>query len=251
MKTIVLQYENNEFKIQYDVTKSKKRKKTIGITIDTDMKVVVKAPHTAKEEEIKYILQKRSRWIFNKIKELQKVKEPPASKNFVTGEKILFLGEDYPIEIIEVDGKKKKSYIKNIEIYFNNNIFHIVCLKESNSRELIINALEKWFREKGKKIIIERVNYYKREVGVEPNQVRIKTQKKRWGSCSSLGNLNFNWKLAMAPISVIDYVVVHELTHLLYPNHSKEFWQAVESVIPDYKEKREWLKYNGRIFQMN
>ena len=79
--------------------------------------------------------------------------------------------------------------------------------------------------------------------------VRLKN-KKRWGSCSGKDDLNFNWKLIMAPMSIVDYIVVHELTHLKHSNHSQEFWQTIEAIIPDYEEKQEWLRVNGREFKI-
>ena len=80
---------------------------------------------------------------------------------------------------------------------------------------------------------------------MEPNKVKVKKQNRRWGSFSSKGNLNFNWKIIMAPISIIDYLVVHELTHLLHSKHCRDFWETVETIIPDYEQKQEWLRMNG------
>ena len=77
------------------------------------------------------------------------------------------------------------------------------------------------------------------------NKIYIRDQKTRWGSCSSKGNLNFNWRLIMAPLFIMDYIVVHELAHLVHPNHSRDFWKLVKKIVPDYKEKKEWLKIYG------
>ncbi|TET07215.1 MAG: M48 family peptidase [Candidatus Atribacteria bacterium] len=94
-------------------------------------------------------------------------------------------------------------------------------------------------------IIDKRVNFYIPKIEEELNQVKIKEQKKRWGSCTAKGNIYFNWRTIMAPSNVIDYIVVHELCHLAYSNHSKKFWDKVESILPDYKERRKWLKKYG------
>ena len=118
--------------------------------------------------------------------------------------------------------------------------------KSDNRREVIRDKVIHWYRSHADKKIRERVKKYQKQIGEEPNSIKVKKQKKRWGSCSSKRNLNFNWKLIMAPMSVIDYLVVHELAHLKYSNHSKEFWNLVEAVIPNYKEKQEWLRINGR-----
>ena len=99
---------------------------------------------------------------------------------------------------------------------------------------------------KAKETITKRVSYFARLMGVSYRNITIREQKTRWGSCSSSGNLSFSWRLMLAPFSVLDYVVVHELCHRVHMNHSKEFWHLVEHYIPDYKIKRKWLKENGK-----
>ena len=103
----------------------------------------------------------------------------------------------------------------------------------------------KILREKTRKLVTERVKHYAAIIGVHYNQIAIRTQRTRWGSCSSKGNLNFNCLLGLTPPEVLEYVVVHELCHLIEMNHSKQFWDAVERIIPDYKVLRKWLKDNG------
>jgi predicted metal-dependent hydrolase len=102
-----------------------------------------------------------------------------------------------------------------------------------------------WYRKKAREQINERIKYYQPKVGVQPARITVKEQKKRWGSCSSRGNLNFNWRAVMAPSPVLDYIIVHELCHLKHHNHSREFWNLLASILPDYKNRREWLKKNG------
>ncbi|MCS7122892.1 MAG: M48 family metallopeptidase, partial [Candidatus Micrarchaeota archaeon] len=82
------------------------------------------------------------------------------------------------------------------------------------------------------------------------NRVRITNARRRWGSCSSSNNLNFSWRLIMAPLEVIDYVVVHELVHTRIKNHSKAFWRMVEAVMPDYDRQRRWLRENGHMLKI-
>ena len=95
------------------------------------------------------------------------------------------------------------------------------------------------------KVIPQRVAYDAPKVGVSYGKITIRNQKSRWGSCSSKGNLNFNWRIIMAPARVADYVIVHEMCHLKYLDHSREFWSLVEEILPDYKERKEWLHQNG------
>ena len=100
-------------------------------------------------------------------------------------------------------------------------------------------------REQARKLVAERVRYYAPIIGVTYGQIAIRTQHTRWGSCSSMGNLNFNCLLALVPPEVLDYVVVHELCHRKELNHSDRFWSLVERILPDYKTHRKWLKENG------
>ena len=100
-------------------------------------------------------------------------------------------------------------------------------------------------REQARKLVTERVRYYAPIIGVTYGQIAIRTQRTRWGSCSSKGNLNFNCQLALVPPEVLDYVVVHELCHRKEPNHSERFWRQVERILPDYKTHRKWLKEHG------
>ena len=103
----------------------------------------------------------------------------------------------------------------------------------------------KQLREKTRKLVTARAKHFAAIIGVQYNQIAIRMQRTRWGSCSSKGNLNFNCLLGLTPPEVLDYVVVHELCHLIEMNHSKQFWDAVERIMPDYKVHRKWLKDNG------
>lgn len=106
-------------------------------------------------------------------------------------------------------------------------------------------ALQKRYREAAKEYIPKRVEFYKQFVSGDYSRITIRDQKTRWGSCSASGTLSFSWRLMLAPPAILDYVVVHELCHFEHMNHSREFWQAVENILPDYKQRRDWLKEHG------
>ena len=112
------------------------------------------------------------------------------------------------------------------------------------------SALEKRYREAAKEHFPKRAAYYAYLLGVSYDRIRIAGQKTRWGSCSSNKTLSFNWKLMLAPPKVLDYVVVHEICHLREMNHSPRFWALVESLMPDYKQQRKWLKENGHTLEL-
>lgn len=121
---------------------------------------------------------------------------------------------------------------------------------EAGRQEKVKNVLGEWYRQRAVEKLAERIERYTKLLGKRPNEMRIRAQQKRWGSCSAKGNISLNWKLVMAPISILDYVIVHELCHLVEPNHSKEFWRLVESMISDYKRHRAGLKQNAFLMQI-
>ena len=108
-------------------------------------------------------------------------------------------------------------------------------------------ALEAQYRKEARRRITERAAYFAEKMGVDYGRIAIKAAKTRWGSCSAQGNLNFHWKLILMPPAILDYVVVHELAHRIEMNHSPRFWAQVERILPDYRERRRWLKENGGL----
>jgi predicted metal-dependent hydrolase len=121
----------------------------------------------------------------------------------------------------------------------------VVSLKPGISSDKVSDILRKWYIARARELLNERVIFYSKELGVMPNKIAIRNQSRRWGSCSSKGNINLNWKLVMAPPAILDYVVAHELCHLRHPNHRPEFWRLLATVMPDYGDRRKWLKKNG------
>ena len=230
---LVIEVDNKviDFVLEY------RKRKTMSIRIDHTGRVLVAAPRGLAQDKIIELLKSKSKWILNKLKEVEEIGYEEVQKEFVDGEFFMYLGENYPLHIEIYD------CIKKPEISMVQNRIYIRTPK--NDSELLKKAMEKWYREKCFMTIRQRVDYYKEFVGKEPNNIKVKEQKKRWGSCTSRGDILFNWRCIMAPMEVVDYIVVHEMCHLIHMNHSKMFWQLVESVIPDYKEKRDWLKKYG------
>jgi predicted metal-dependent hydrolase len=226
-------------KIDYTVVKTKR--KTIGITIDMNGEVKVSAPLHISEKQIEETIQKKANWIIKKLDEVRKMNLKVVYKEFVRGEKFLYLGKEYTLEIVEEDLSKVEIYMQDDTISV-----HIAReLPEEIRKQVIKEILIEWYRQRFAEIVKERIEKYSTQLKVVPCKVVIKDQKTRWGSCSSKGNININWRLVMVPIDIIDYVVVHELCHLKIMNHSRDFWNLVESIVPDYRGKREWLKVNG------
>lgn len=120
-------------------------------------------------------------------------------------------------------------------------------LQQAANKRLEDPRDEQWYRDHAARVIPERVEYFAQELGLEYTRVRISNAKRIWGSCSGQNSLSFSWRLVMAPIEVIDYIVVHELTHTIHKNHGKLFWRRVEKSVPDHRQLRKWLRENEHL----
>ena len=203
------------------------------------------APNNFSREKIKTIVKKKALWILEKQEHFKRLAMLFPKKEFVSGEQILLLGRKYRLKI------KEENYLsipklsgRRLFIYVHSN------LAPEDRKEIIKDTLIKWYFIKSTKIIKQRITRYGKLLDLFPKKVIIKDQKKRWASCSSDGILRFNWRIAIAPISIVDYVVVHELCHLKVKNHSSDFWKLVSVAIPDYQKRKDWLKNNTTIFRL-
>lgn len=233
-----IELENN--KIDFDV--EYRRRKTLSIRIEPTGKILVIAPSGLGEEAIKGVVESKSKWITKKLEELKEIDYSPYDRKFIDGEFFMYLGERLSLKII-IDKGINKPIIEVAHGQLNITTFE----KEP---ELLEKVMKKWYKEQCLNMIMERVDYYKRILGKEPRKVRVKEQKRRWGTCTSRGDILLNWRCIMASIDIIDYIVVHEMCHLVHMNHSKDFWRLVESILPDYKERRAWLKKYGLTLDM-
>jgi len=226
--------------IPYTIRRSR-RANYVSISIGADGVQVV-APVSMEDNKIIPLVENKREWIFHKFENYrQRLTQIRIEREYISGEEFLFMGENYPLMVQEHEGRSNS-------VDLTNNQFLVLLHKdtpEKQRREVIQRTLERWYISRAKELIQERLELYIPKISVQVNMVRLKNQKTRWGSCSQKGNLNFNWKLVMAPTAIVDYVVVHELCHLRQMNHSKEFWQLVAMYIPDYKERRKWLKDYG------
>lgn len=216
--------------IKYNIIKSER--KTLSLIIEHDGKVVVRAPKFLTDYEIKKFIFNKKDWIISKLINIKPIKE----KTYTDGEKFLYLGKYYKLIIIEgnygVGIQDDFLYISLKKDFLNN-----ITLK----KEMIL----KWYKNEAKRIINERLKYYSRIMKLNYGKVYIRDQKTRWGSCSGKNNLSFNFRIIMAPMRKIDYIIVHELAHIIYKHHQKTFWEYVSRYCDDYLESRRWFKENG------
>ncbi|NLO98618.1 MAG: M48 family metallopeptidase, partial [Peptococcaceae bacterium] len=211
--------------IEYELYKSKRAKK-VSITIKNH-KVRVAVPLELSLDYAKNFVEKHKEWILKQYqKQCSQIQSPP--KKYLPGDKLLYRGRNYPLKYVETNNSKYYAHFFGSRI-----VVYIPPGLEPDKRSALGKKLiEQWYKSQAKKILSEQVNYYSKLLGIPFNQLRIKEQKTIWGSCSSKGNINLNWRIIMAPNQVAAYVIIHELTHLNYMNHTKEFWQKVEQYMP-------------------
>lgn len=219
--------------IEYQLIKS--NRKTVTISVLPTKEVIVKTPKYLSDKEVMKMVKQKAKWIDDKISKMQD--NITFEKKYVDGDGILFKGKEYKLKVIEEIGLKKSV----VRIHQD----EIIIIMNQINREQIPNVLDRWYKEKAKELVCEKIEHYNSFIHKKITNIRIKDQKKRWGSCSSLGNLNFNWRIIMMPEEMFDYIIVHEMCHLLYLNHSRDYWKSVEKILPDYKEREKWIRQNG------
>lgn len=207
----------------------------MALTVAWDATVAVRAPLRTPIDFIESFLKEKREWI---EKTLAKVRERAREREwrYEDGEMFWYLGERYPLRVSE----------RAISpLIFSKGEFVMARSFHSRAKE----AFSWWYIREAKRILSERVRFFARENKLAYGTVKINAARTRWGSCSGKGNLNFSFRLAMAPLSVIDSVVVHELAHLVHRNHSRNFWQKAASMLPEFEVGRHWLKKNGHLLE--
>jgi len=222
--------------LTYIIQRSPKRRK-LTITVERDRSVIVHAPEGVSEENIRIVVESKRKWLYEKINHPQKYHDLPHApgKELVSGESALYLGRQYRIEMV-------KNGLTEIQFYHH---FRIPATQVEGRKE----PLREWYVGKAKEHITPRVHRHARTLGVDVAEVKIVDQHYRWGSCTLNNNVNFNWRLIKAPMFVVDYVIIHELAHLLEPNHTPRFWNIVKTQTAKVEQARQWLKEHGQILE--
>tara|TARA_R110001599_G_C12164534_1_gene652579 strand:- start:398 stop:1117 length:720 start_codon:yes stop_codon:yes gene_type:complete len=215
------------------------RRKSADIRVE-DGAVSVVVPVNTSAEKIDQLLTAKRRWIIEKIA-LHQEKTPVNSKRYVSGEAFSYLGRNYRLKVEQGPFAPVK-LIKG----------RLVVTTPSGSEQphIIRNAIIRWYKHRANNKLRVKVDRYTSILGVHPMGISIRSFKSRWGSCTANGRVDFNWKIIMAPIRIVDYVVVHELCHLKQHDHSPAYWREVERAMPDYKECRMWLRENAHSLEI-
>jgi predicted metal-dependent hydrolase len=229
-----LKFEYKNEVIKYELVRRKR--KTICIKINEDGEVIISAPLRTSTQYILLVIKNRADWILERQKEVKLRGLNKVKRDFTEGNTFMYLGEEYPL-YLDFDERRKRIKVElNEQLKIYTNTMDIDKLKL---------ALEKWYRSETLKIVTQRIDYYARNFKDKVTNIRVKEQKRRWASCTGKNAILFNWRCSMARADVIDYIVVHEMCHMDHRNHSKYFWNRVSEIMPDYKEKHEWLRVHG------
>ena len=209
------------------------RLKTVSLKVK-NQEVVLSVPKFVTNSEIDNIIERKINWIRNKLA-IEKTNSFNIKRKYENGEKFLYFGSEYSLKI-------KHSNSDNV--YLDNNIM-IVEVKNNSKAVHIRNILNNWYIAESKKYLIKTTNYYEVLIGVSVNKLIFGKYKSKWGSCNSKKTISYDWRIIMAPLEVIHYLIIHELCHIKHLNHSNDFWKTVEKYMANYKLQKKWLKTNS------
>jgi predicted metal-dependent hydrolase len=224
--------------LDYKIVSSSKRKK-LTITVERDRSVVVHVPEGTSEATVQEIVDAKRQWLLEKLRHPQKYMDRPHApgKELVSGESMPYLGRNYRIELIDSDSEN---------IRFDQKFFVPRSLASERQK-----AFRRWYAEKASERILPRVRQTAKALGVALNDAKIVDNRFRWGSCTPKDNVTFNWRLIKAPVFVIDYVIAHELAHLIEANHTPRFWNIVKAQVPGMEKAKAWLKEHGQFLEQD
>ncbi len=222
-------------RLSYQVVRS--HRSTADIIIERDGSILVRAPEWADDEQIEGVVESKSHWIYKALAEWEDLNATRVLREYKNGEGFLYLGRAYRLGVV---GEQQESLMLR-----NGRFLLRYDLAASGDTEAARAAFRSFYTRKGESRIPERVKYFAPKVGVEAGTVKIKDLGFRWASCSRIGSLSFHWKCMMAPMSIVDYIVVHELCHVHHRDHTTEFWNEVDKILPNYRESKAWLRDNG------
>lgn len=215
-----------------------RERKTLKLSIkDSDTIEVVSPKFLKDEQKIREVIDEKRIWIEKQLDFYKENLEEYINREYKTGEKFLYLGDEYSLIVeknpklcrVEVDNKNKKLYVTSPNI----------------EGEYIKRLLVNFYKEQTTKEVRQAIKKFQTYFSMKPIEVVVKDQKSRWGSCTYKNKILFNFRISMADREVIEYVVIHEMCHMVHKNHSKDFWDLVKHIMPDYKSKDSWLKKNG------
>jgi len=219
--------------IPYQIERGR-RHRTVAIAVDPECGIRVRAPQHTPVTKLDDIVRLKAKWIIDKRRKQDDMPPRPTPREFISGETFLYSGRQYRLKVIPYDPA------------IGENVRLIGSQLQVNSGCRVRDSLIAWFRKRAHERLGSRVQVWGDRLNVHWSNVLVRDQRARWGSADTKGNLRFNWRIVQAPTRLLDYVVAHELVHLLHADHTREFWATLGRVMPDYEIRREKLRQAGR-----
>lgn len=214
-------------------------RKTIGIIVDRDASLLLTAPVTCATQQLEEVARRKQFWVYTKLAEKALLAWPPLERTYVTGEGFSYLGRSYRLQLIDRAAKSEKIEVPALQL--RQGRFQL----RRDAQAAASAHFTDWYTVHAQPRLERCVSQWSERVGALPTRVVVSDLSYRWGSCGHTSALNFNWRIIQLPPRIIEYVVVHELTHLLEPHHDAAFWRMLQRAMPDYRARKEWLATNG------
>ncbi len=218
-------------------------KRSLGLTLKLNGELRVSAPKGVPLSKIRDFILSQDEWIQTHLAKYQTLRDAIPKKRLVDGEQLPFLGRMVTLKFRPTTSSKRPI------LKFEGDLLVCEVAREvwshfnpDEPHPELRAGLSAFYQKQARALLIDRIRHYSHAMGLLPSGLTFRAQKTRWGSCSSKGKISLNWKLIIAPLEIIDYVVVHELAHLKFYNHSQSFWNLVGTQVTDYQGKREWLR---------
>lgn len=218
--------------LSFEVRRSPRRR-SVQITVDRGGELLLSAPELCSTSVMEQFVREKRFWIYTKLAEKDALRADTPSKHYVTGEGFPYLGRSYRLLLVDD---------QDVPVKLEQGRFKMLHAAAAGGREHMV----RWYTERAQPWLAKRVERYKKRSGVEPTAVTVQDLGFRWGSCGKGGRLHFHWRSILLPPRIIEYVVVHELTHLAEPHHTPAFWARVERAMPDFATRKEWLAEKGQ-----
>ena len=211
------------------------RKRTISLQVK-DNRVIIKAPRTVSRKNLDEVIQRKKNWIKQRAI-LNFEEQNLRNRKFINNEKFFFRGNEYRLSLI-LGSKEEVSIVDGLLL--------VTCKDDRSACSKNVKSLiEDWYVRKSTKILNTRTHEFAKKMKVQPTGITIKDYVSKWGSCTTKNKISYNWRIIMAPDCVINYLIIHELCHIIEHNHSRDFWHHVGTYCEDFQGKRKWLKENG------
>jgi predicted metal-dependent hydrolase len=228
--------------IEYHVRRSRRRH-TVAVSIHPEVGVLLTAPTDVPLSRLNAVVHRKARWILERLQRVNHIERHLPAREFVSGESYRYLGRSYRLKVVP---KARAGHPVLVGGWLR---VPVHAVNGSDCTVAVRRSLESWYREHAALRLPERVAQWAPVVGVAEPRVVIRGQQRRWASCDARGVVRFNWRIIQAPMRLVDYVVVHELTHLKHEDHARQFWASLGRTLPDYDRRREELRRVGATLE--